>query len=146
MEDPALLAPLHLELAALRHRVADLEAALAVQQRDAQALREAQDYAAKIVETIRDPLLVLTADLRVQVANPAFYHTFQVHPAETEGQLIYQLGNGQWDIPALRTLLEELLPHNTVFNDYEVTHTFEQVGPRTMLLNARRLDDVQLRH
>jgi signal transduction histidine kinase len=54
------------------------------------------------------------------------------------------LGNGQWDIPALRTLLEELLPHNTVFNDYEVTHTFEQVGPRTMLLNARRLDDVQL--
>ena len=102
------------------------------------------DYAEKIVETIRDPLLVLTADLRVQVANPAFYHTFQVHPAETEGQLIYQLGNGQWDIPALRTFLEELLPHNTVFNDYEVTHTFEQVGPRTMLLNARRLDDVQL--
>jgi two-component system CheB/CheR fusion protein len=144
MEDPALLAPLPLELAALRHRVADLEAALAVQQRDAQALREAQDYAAKIVETIRDPLLVLTADLRVQVANPAFYHTFQVHPAETEGQLIYQLGNGQWDIPALRTFLEELLPHNTVFNDYEVTHTFEHVGPRTMLLNARRLDDVQL--
>ena len=144
MEDPALLAPLPLELAALRHRVADLEAALAVQQRDAQALREAQDYAAKIVETIRDPLLVLTADLRVQVANPAFYHTFQVHPAETEGQLIYQLGNGQWDIPALRTLLEELLPHNTVFNDYKVTHTFEQVGPRTMLLNARRLDEVQL--
>ena len=144
MEDPALLAPLHLELAALRHRVADLEAALAVQQRDAQALRGAQDYAEKIVETIRDPLLVLTADLRVQVANPAFYHTFQVHPAETEGQLIYQLGNGQWDIPALRTFLEELLPHNTVFNNYEVTHTFEQVGPRTMLLNARRLDDVQL--
>ena len=65
--------------------------------------------AAQIVETIRDPLLVLTADLRVQVANPAFYHTFQVHPAETDGQLIYQLDHGQWDIPALRTLLEEIV-------------------------------------
>ena len=91
-----------------------------------------------------DPLLVLTADLRVRVANPAFYHTFQVRPAETEGQLIYQLDHGQWDIPALRTLLEELLPHNTVFNDYEVTQTFERIGARTMLLNARRLDAVQL--
>ena len=70
--------------------------------------------------------------------------TFQVHPAETEGQLIYQLDHGQWDIPALRTLLEELLPQNTVFNDYEVTQTFERIGPRTMLLNARRLDDVPL--
>ena len=144
MEDSAPLSPLPQELAAFHHCVADPEAALPVQQHDAQALRDAQEYAEKIVETIRDPLLVLTADLRVQVANPAFYHTFQVHPAETEGQLIYQLGNGQWDIPALRTFLEELLPHNTVFNNYEVTHTFEQVGPRTMLLNARRLDDVAL--
>jgi two-component system CheB/CheR fusion protein len=144
MEDPTPVSPFHQELAALHHRVADLEAALTVQQHDAQALRDAQEYAEKIVETIRDPLLVLTADLRVRVANPAFYHTFQVRPAETEGQLIYQLDHGQWDIPALRTLLEELLPHNTVFNDYEVTQTFERIGPRTMLLNARRLDAVQL--
>ena len=144
MEDPTPVSPFHQELAALHHRVADLEAALTVQQHDAQALRDAQEYAEKIVETIRDPLLVLTADLRVRVANPAFYHTFQVRPAETEGQLIYQLDHGQWDIPALRTLLEELLPQNTVFNDYEVTQTFERIGARTMLLNARRLDAVQL--
>jgi hypothetical protein len=85
MEDPAPVSPLHQELAALRHRVADLEAALTVQQPDAQALRDAQEYAEKIVETFRDPLLVLTADLCVRVANPAFYHTFQVCPAETEG-------------------------------------------------------------
>jgi len=121
--------PVHEELAALRRQVADLHAA--------------QEVAQQIVETVRDPLLVLTPDFRVQSANPAFYQLFHVSPAETEGQSIYALGNGQWDIPALRTLLEELLPHNTVFNDYEMTHTFERIGPRTMLLNAHRLDAVQ---
>jgi two-component system, chemotaxis family, CheB/CheR fusion protein len=121
--------PEHEELVALRRQVADLHAA--------------QEVAQQIVETVRDPLLVLTPDFRVQSANPAFYQLFHVTPAETEGQSIYALGNGQWDIPALRTLLEELLPHHTVFNDYEMTHTFERIGPRTMLLNARRLDAVQ---
>ena len=79
----------------------------------------------------------------MQSANPAFYQMFQVRPTETEGQHIYQLGNGQWDLPALHTLLEEILPQNTVFNDYEVTHDFERIGRRTILLNARRLDSVQ---
>ena len=118
------------DLAALRRQVADLHAA--------------QEVAQQIVETVRDPLLVLTPEFHVQSANPAFYQLFHVSPAETEGQSIYALGNGQWDIPALRTLLEDLLPHNTVFNDYEMTHTFERIGPRTMLLNARRLDNVPL--
>ena len=117
------------DLAALRRQVAVLQAA--------------QEVAQQIVETVRDPLLVLTPDFRVQLANPAFYQLFHVSPAETEGQSIYALGNGQWDIPALRTLLGELLPHNTVFNDYEVTHTFERIRRRTLLLNARRLDAVQ---
>jgi len=117
------------ELAALRRQVADLHAA--------------QEVAHQIVETVRDPLLVLTPEFRVQSANPAFYQLFHVSPAETEGQSIYALGNGQWDIPALRTLLEALLPHNTVFNDYEMTYIFERIGPRTLLLNARRLDNVQ---
>ena len=130
------------DVAALRQRVAHLEAALTAQQDGAQALREAKDAAEHIVETVRDPLLVLTSDFRVQSANPAFYQLFQVRPAETAGQSIYQLGNGQWDIPALHTLLEEILPQNTVFNDYEVTHDFEHIGPRTILLNARRLDHV----
>jgi nitrogen-specific signal transduction histidine kinase len=130
------------EVAALCQRVAQLETALTAQQHGEQTLREAKDATEQIVETVREPLLVLTPDFRVQSANPAFYQLFQVRPAETEGQLIYQLGNGQWDIPALHTLLEEILPQNTVFNDYEVTHDFEHIGPRTILLNARRLDNV----
>jgi PAS domain S-box-containing protein len=103
----------------------------------------AQEMAAQIVETVREPLLVLTPDFRVQSANPAFYQMFQVTPAETVGQPIYHLGNRQWDIPELHTLLEQILPQNTIFNDYEVHHDFERIGPRTILLNARRLDNVQ---
>jgi signal transduction histidine kinase len=135
--------PLPEDMAALRQRVVQLEAALTAQQQGEQALREAKDAAEQIVETVREPLLVLTPDFHVQSANPAFYQLFQVRPTETEGQLIYQLGNGQWDIPALHTLLEEILPQQTVFNDYEVTHDFEHIGPRTILLNARRLVNVQ---
>jgi two-component system CheB/CheR fusion protein len=125
--------PLPEDVAALRQRVAHLEAALTAQQHGAQALREAKDAAEQIVETVRDPLLVLTPDFRVQSANPAFYHLFQVRPTETVGQHIYHLGDGQWDIPALHTLLEEILPRETVFNDYEVTHDFE----RRLLLDSR---------
>jgi two-component system, chemotaxis family, CheB/CheR fusion protein len=135
--------PLPEDVAALRQRVADLEAALSAQQHSEQALREAQDTAEKIVETVREPLLVLTPELHVVSANPAFYHMFQVSPEETEDQHIYQLGNRQWDIPELHRLLEQILPQNTVFNDFEVHHDFERIGPRTILLNARRLDNVQ---
>ena len=109
-----------------------------------EALREAKVYAEKIVETLHEPLLVLTPDFRVQSANPAFYEGFEVLPAETEGRLIYDLGNGQWDIPALRLLLEDVLPDSNVFNDYEVAHDFAEIGHRVMLVNARRLDHVQL--
>jgi PAS domain S-box-containing protein len=135
--------PLPEDVAALRQRVADLEVALSAQQHSEQALREAKDAAEQIVETVREPLLVLTPDFRVQSANPAFYQMFQVTPMETVGQHIYHLGNQQWDIPELHTLLEQILPQNTVFNDYEVRHDFERIGPRTILLNARRLDNVQ---
>ena len=136
--------PLQQEVAFLRQRVADLEAALTAQQHAAQALREANDVAHQIVATSRDPLLVLTPDCRVQSANPAFYALFQVRPADTEGQSLYQLGNGHWDIPEFHTLLEDILPHATVFNDYEVTQTFARIGRRTIVLNARRLDHVEL--
>ena len=88
MEDPAPTTPFHQELAALRQRVAALEATLTAQQHDAQALREPKDAAEQIVETVREPLLVLTPDFRVQSANPAFYQLFQVHPTETKGQLM----------------------------------------------------------
>src|SRR5438045_3964309 len=96
-------------------------------------------YAQDIVDTVREPLLMLDTTLRVQSANRAFYQTFHVSPEETENHLIYQLGNGQWDIPDLRTLLEDIVPKSSVFNDFELEHTFPVIGRRVMLLNARKL-------
>ncbi len=98
-----------------------------------------QSFAQNIVDTVREPLLMLDTTLRVHSANRAFYRTFKVSAGETENRLIYELGNGQWDIPALRTLLEEIVPTNSVFNDFELVHTFPTIGRRVMLLNARKL-------
>ncbi len=103
------------------------------------AVEAARRFAEAIVETIREPLLVLSADLRVVSANRSFYRLFQVPPEETLGRLLYELGNRQWDIPALRELLEQILPQNSHFDDFEVEHTFEKIGRRVMRLNARRL-------
>jgi len=103
------------------------------------SLRLARDYAESIVASMRSPLVVLDAGLRVKTASVAFYDTFRVTPEKTEGRLIYDLGNGQWNIAALRVLLEELLPQKEVIDDFEVRHSFEAIGPRVMLLNARRL-------
>jgi PAS domain S-box-containing protein len=102
-------------------------------------VEDIQDYALNIVDTVREPLLILDTTLRVRSANRAFYQTFQVSPEETVGQLIYELGNGQWDIPDLRTLLEDIVPKSSVFNDFELEHTFPVIGRRVMLLNARKL-------
>ncbi|MEA2710909.1 MAG: hypothetical protein QOF78_3510 [Phycisphaerales bacterium] len=98
-----------------------------------------QSYAMDIVDTVREPLLILDTALRVRSANRAFYQTFHVTADETEDRLIYELGNGQWDIPALRTLLEDVVPKSSVFNDFELEHTFPVIGRRVMLLNARKL-------
>jgi PAS domain S-box-containing protein len=92
-----------------------------------------------MVETIREPLLVLDSDLRVLLANRSFYASFKVTPKETIGHHIYDLGNRQWNIPGLRVLLEEIIPKDNEFNDYEVDHTFSSIGHRIMLLNARRV-------
>lgn len=92
-----------------------------------------------ILRTMRQPLLVLSEDLRVERANRAFYQTFLVEERETNGHLVYELGNGQWNIPQLRALLEEILPANRTINDYRVEHDFEQIGQRVMLLNANRI-------
>lgn len=102
-------------------------------------VRDIQNFAQNIVDTLREPLLILDADLCVHSANRAFYRSFRVTPEETEGRLIYQLGNGQWDIPALRTLLEDIVPQSTVFNDFELEHNFPSIGRKIMLLNARKL-------
>jgi PAS domain S-box-containing protein len=104
-------------------------------------LREnrALDYFQNIVETVREPLVFLDSDLRVQGASRSFYQTFSVTKEETEGRLIYELGDRQWDIPALRKLLEEILPEHTQFNGFEVQHDFPRVGQRVILLNARQI-------
>ena len=92
-----------------------------------------------ILGSIREPLVVLDPNLKVVKANQSFYHTFNVKPEQTEGILIYDLGNRQWDIPKLRELLEKILPQNTEFNDFEVDHHFETIGQKIMHLNARRI-------
>ena len=85
------------------------------------------------------PLLVLDKDLRVLAGSRSFYSTFQVVPRVTQGQLLYELGDGQWDIPGLRLLLERIVPEHGVMDDYEVEHQFPEIGKRTMLLNARKV-------
>jgi two-component system, chemotaxis family, CheB/CheR fusion protein len=102
-------------------------------------LRQSRNYLDAIVETLRESLLVLDKNLRVQKANHEFYETFHVRPDETLQRYIYDLGNGQWNIPGLRTLLEEVLPKDRALRDYEVSHAFPTIGERTMLLNARQL-------
>jgi two-component system CheB/CheR fusion protein len=104
----------------------------------------ARTYAESIVETLHEPVIVLTPELMVKSVNRAFCGQFRVTREETVGRKIYDLGNGQWDIPSLRQLLEDVLPDNEVFNDYPVVHAFEAIGRRVMLLNARRLDNAQL--
>jgi PAS domain S-box-containing protein len=103
------------------------------------AVEEARRYAESIVETVREPLLVLDEDLKIISANRSFYSTFKVTPGETIGNFIYNIGNGQWNPPILRHLLENILPEKEVFNDFEVTHNFQNIGLKIMLLNARQV-------
>jgi len=100
---------------------------------------EAREYAESIINTVREPLIVLNQDLRVVTVSPSFYDFFKVKLEETVGKLIYDLGNKQWDIPRLRELLEQALPETSVYNDFEVEHDFETIGPKIMHLNARRI-------
>ena len=104
-----------------------------------QSAQQARAAAESIVATVRAPLLVLDENLRVVSANRAFYHTFKISARQVEQQLIYKVAGGQWDIPALRKLLEEILPRKTSFEDFKVENDFPGLGPKTLLLNARRL-------
>jgi two-component system CheB/CheR fusion protein len=99
----------------------------------------ARDYAEAIVDTVRVPLVVLDGELRVRSASRSFYETFRVSPEQTTNHLIYELGNGQWNIPALRDVLSQVLERDARFEDLEVTHDFPYLGPRTMLLCARHV-------
>jgi PAS domain S-box-containing protein len=113
-----------------------------MQKRSEQAERDVQKahhYAESIVATVREPLVVLDGDLRILLASRSFYRTFGVAREETEGELLYRLDRGQWDIPALRRLLERVIPQDTTVEDFEVEHDFPNIGHRTMLLDARRM-------
>ncbi len=106
---------------------------------DVDALKRANAFTEDIVATVREPLLVLDENLRVVTASRSFYGTFHVAADETENRLVFDLGNRQWDIPSLRALLNEVLPKNASFNDFEVEFDFPGIGRRNMLLNGRRI-------
>ncbi len=96
-------------------------------------------YIKTVVDVVREPVLILDKDFSVMAANEAFYRVFQVESKDTENKVVYKLGNGQWDIPALRKLLEDILPKNTFFKGFEVDHEFPVIGRKVMILNARQI-------
>jgi PAS domain S-box-containing protein len=118
---------------------AKIQKRITERKRRERAAREAREYAESIVETVREPLVVLDADLKVISVNASFYQTFKTTPDDTEGKLIYDLGNCQWNISKLRVLLEEIIPRNNQFLNFEVDHEFPDIGRKIMLLNARRI-------
>ena len=124
----------------------EIEAALEKNRKELEVIKKSADdaleYAESIINTVREPLIALDQDLRVVTASRSFYEVFKVNHEETVGQLIYDLGNKQWDIPKLRELLETILPQKTTFDNYEVEHDFSTIGRRIMLLNARQIERV----
>lgn len=96
-------------------------------------------YIKTVVDVVREPVLILDKDLKVMSANESFYQTFKVDAKATEGKNIYELGNGQWNVPALRKLLEDILPKNSFFKGFEVSHEFPYIGKKVMILNARQI-------
>jgi two-component system CheB/CheR fusion protein len=103
------------------------------------SLTFSKEYSETILKTVREPLLVLNSELRVQFANQSFYRTFKAEEEKTIKRLIYDLGNGQWNFPELRRLLEDIIPEHTHFDDFRVVHTFPDIGRKSMLLNARTI-------
>ncbi|MEG4033558.1 chemotaxis protein CheB [Microcoleus sp. S36b_A4] len=108
--------------------------------RSARTLEEARNYAETIVETVQTPLVVLDADFRVNKANRSFYEMFQVSPSETAKSSLFELGNGQWNIPQVRWILEDILVSDVQLENFELDHLFDKIGPKTMLLNACKLE------
>ncbi|MCX5815143.1 MAG: diguanylate cyclase [Proteobacteria bacterium] len=132
MKDPSSTHPeLIKEISALKQRIKELEATTI-----------SEDEALDIINAVHEPLINLDQDLRVVKASRSFYEFFKVKPEDTVGQLIYDLGNKQWDIPKLRELLETILPQKATLDNYEVEHDFATIGKRIMLLNARQIQRV----
>ena len=107
------------------------------------ALTEARDFARLIIETAAAPLLVLDIELRIKAANPSFYRAFRLSPGEAEGQFLYSISNGCWDIPRLRDMLERILPDHKAVQDFEIEQDFPGIGHRVLMLSARQLDGLQ---
>jgi signal transduction histidine kinase len=122
--------------------ISDLKHAQLEQERLLVVVQQARSDAERIVETVRGPLLILDANLRVQSANRAFYQMFQTTAAETERVQIYALGDQHWNIPQLRALLGDQINSETEFKDIQLTQAFPKIGERTILLNARQLQDM----
>jgi len=110
---------------------------ITAQSRERRRLEDARQYAQTIIEAVQESLLVLDSDLRVVTANRSFHKTFRVDPESTVGKLVYDLGNGQWNIPELRAMLAEILSRETHLSNFEVEHDFPAIGRKTMLLNGR---------
>ena len=100
---------------------------------------ESWTYIKTVVDIVHEPVLILDKDFRVLGANERFYQSFQVEPRDTENKIVYELGNGQWNIPSLKKLLEDILPKNSFFKGFEVTHDFPSIGRKMMILNARQI-------
>ena len=130
--------------APIRNRAAQVAGVVLVfrdvteRRRNEQAAHEALRSAEEVVATLREPFLVLDRGLHVRTANDAFYWAVHVSGEETVGRFVYELGDGQWDIPALRRLREVQVPEEVAVHDFEVEHDFPEIGPRSMVLNARR--------
>jgi two-component system, chemotaxis family, CheB/CheR fusion protein len=105
-------------------------------------LAMAKNFAKTMADSLREPLMILDGDLKVIVANQPFYDTFQTQKENTENRMIYALGDGHWDIPKLRELLEEIIPQNSSFKNFQVEHNFPKIGKKIMLLNAHRIPAV----
>jgi PAS domain S-box-containing protein len=112
---------------------------LTQQKKAEEAISQARRFAESVIDTVQEALLVLDPNLKVISANHTFYTVFQVAPEETQGQYVYEIWHGQWNVPELRRLLEDILPHDTSFEGFEVEHDFDHIGCRTMVLNARRI-------
>src|SRR6185312_3319862 len=104
-------------------------------------ITEAHEHAAAIIRTVPNPLVTLTSDLRVQSTNDAFNRTFKISPKDVKDCSIFKIDSGAWNTPRLRHLLKEVIPRDSSFNEFELTHDFERIGRRSLLLNARVLNE-----
>ena len=105
-------------------------------------------YIKTVVNVVEEPVLILDKNFRVVAANKSFYQTFLVKDKDTEGKILFKLGNGQWNIPELKKLLRDILPRKTFFKGFEVSRPFPLIGEKIMILNARQLyfnDDINLK-